>query len=548
VQGAHPERLEVTIALVGAKPCPPVAIDDLPIVHLVLAHQHRHEFVGGTPAVERRDEGLAHRHRAIQRPAIAPALQRMGHGDMPAAMAGGLVGMGTQIGREGHRLQQPVHGEIGRRGVGHVAVQDQQGIHLARLDGRRKVGQRRAAKRHWLGILHGLAGIAQGMVDGVGQGMHRGGLMVARQHQRRTPVCLQILHQGVQPGFIQPPGQPGGLHLEPQATGQMTRHRLDSRRRQGQPVVGAGAGDGGAGFQHVEAVHRGVIGVDLAPCGERPGVAQPERSLTEKIAVQRDDDLGPIHPAAGLQRFAEGHLGALVDGPPVHRIVLVPAKLRKPALPQILDLAVQARRGEATGENRQPLALRGQHRPPTFAQFGEEAIIGADAVVQRHRLGTARVPQIQDTGLAQGIQGTEGGRVFGIALQAGGPAHVVLGQHPLGEAVVLHRGGEIQRLPRHHQLGFFHVGDDLLGRIALTAADPGQGHGRAHQLEKAPPIQRHLPERPEAGKLMIQEGPEPGRVGQLVQALPQGRPRTGGELLANLGQVQGWGIGGIEML
>src|SRR6185503_19675760 len=115
---APPESLEVALAARAR----PVAADD------VVARgrrgraliQERDDLVRRAPVVERRDERLHDRRRAVPGPRVAPGLERVRRRHVPAAFLGGLVVEETQKGRERYTLERLSERQVGRRRVDRI--------------------------------------------------------------------------------------------------------------------------------------------------------------------------------------------------------------------------------------------------------------------------------------------------------------------------------------------------------------------------------------------------------------------------------------------
>ncbi len=92
-QGCPPGRLEVARQRLP----PPVVADHLERRAVGLAQEDAQQLDGRLAGVERRDQGLLDRRRAVEGADVAPRLQRVGLGDVPVAEPGGLVLVGPKV-------------------------------------------------------------------------------------------------------------------------------------------------------------------------------------------------------------------------------------------------------------------------------------------------------------------------------------------------------------------------------------------------------------------------------------------------------------------
>ena len=99
----------------------------------------------GRPAlVERLDQRLHDRGRAVEGAGVAPRFQVVGLGQMPVALPRRFVLVEAQMDAQRHLLHVLGEAQVGRRGEDRIAAEDHQHLDLARGPCRRPV---RAAKR-----------------------------------------------------------------------------------------------------------------------------------------------------------------------------------------------------------------------------------------------------------------------------------------------------------------------------------------------------------------------------------------------------------------
>ena len=251
--------------------------------------------------------------------------------------------------------------QVGRRRVRRVAPQDDQqlggaGFHLLdELAERGHLVARLGDDR--LGIDHGLADVAEGVVDRVDQGMNGRGLLVADDDQARPAVRLQVASHGVDPSGMG--GRRVGRALPapetPSSRARALREGPDRPRAEGEPMVGGRAGGREHALDRIEPVHR--PGREPSAVGELPGVPQARRPAREEVGVEGEDDVGLVEVVLDLDVLAEGQQGAGPGVVAIGRLVLVPPGLgeRRRGGP---DLAGQGGRADRLGQDAQarPLA------------------------------------------------------------------------------------------------------------------------------------------------------------------------------------------------
>ena len=152
------------------------------------------------PRVERRDQRLDDRRGAVVPARIAPRLEEMRLRNLPLAAFRGLVEELREVDARLHLVERGTERDVGRSGVHRVAAENQQQVHLAGFH----VGDQRLQRFdlvdrldvHRLGVGHRLANVAQRLVHRVREGMHGWRLRLARNHEARATVRLQIFADG----------------------------------------------------------------------------------------------------------------------------------------------------------------------------------------------------------------------------------------------------------------------------------------------------------------------------------------------------------------
>ena len=147
--------------------------------------------------VERRNERLNDRHRAVVRAHIAPRLQVMRLRHMPMREHGRLVVVITEMRPEWHFLERIDEIEICRRIEHRIAAEDDEcfdgtAVHIGdELAQRFELIHRRDF--HRIGDRDRRADVAEKLIDGHGDRMNDGRLIVARDHDARPAIRQKIL-------------------------------------------------------------------------------------------------------------------------------------------------------------------------------------------------------------------------------------------------------------------------------------------------------------------------------------------------------------------
>src|SRR6185437_3919820 len=104
----------------------PVFADHFSIGTLSRFEESRQQFDGGVPAVERFDQRLLERDRAIVAAGIAPRFQEVLFGKVPLASRGRLVMVKAEMNAMGSFREAFGECNVGRRGINGIRIDDEQ--------------------------------------------------------------------------------------------------------------------------------------------------------------------------------------------------------------------------------------------------------------------------------------------------------------------------------------------------------------------------------------------------------------------------------------
>ena len=235
---------------------PPVVADDLQARSIGLAQEDGQQLVSRLALVERSDQRLLDRRRPVKRPQVAPRFEAMGLGDMPVAELGRLIVIEPEVDAQLDLVAAEHRGEIEvRRGiVGRVSAEDDQGVDGAGVHVSDQLAERAdlvgRPRVHPSDEFDRLADVAESVVDQVGERVNLGRLRLAGNNQALAAMGSQVACQR---------GDPAGVAGEPvrefaarpaarlsalSARGDGLCKQGDIPRRNGQPVIGRGAGEG----------------------------------------------------------------------------------------------------------------------------------------------------------------------------------------------------------------------------------------------------------------------------------------------------------------
>ncbi len=145
---------------------------------------------------------------------------------------------------------------------------------------------------------HGVAGadVAEGGVDGVGEGVDLRGEVRAGDDDAASAVREEVGGAGVEPRVLVFEIESGGERGECIGLGDTDVERGDEGQHvaagKAQAVVGHGAGERERALDGVEAVHRVVAFLDFATLGEFAGIVERAGLGVEKVGVDGDDARG----------------------------------------------------------------------------------------------------------------------------------------------------------------------------------------------------------------------------------------------------------------
>ncbi len=250
-------------ARLAAQPGLPEVLHQLPRAGSRAPLEHRQHLVCRMPTVERVDEWLLQGDRAVVGARVPPGLEVVRGIEVPVAVTGSLVGVQPPVHAQPSRAREQRLGkaEVGGSVVDRVDVEDQEGLHLARLELARKggeVGQRvRGARHHGLGDQHRRAEVAEVCVDGVRDDVQLGRRRLAHRHHAAAAVGGEVAgerRQQARRRGMAPTGRCRPRH--PELGGQRQREGSHLGRCHRQPMVGERRGRAGGALDGVEAVHR----------------------------------------------------------------------------------------------------------------------------------------------------------------------------------------------------------------------------------------------------------------------------------------------------
>ncbi len=438
----------------------------------------------GDALVQGSDERLDQRGDAVAGTAVAPALEGMAGGDLPAAAARGLVLAQGEVERVRDAGEERADVEAGGSGVDRVPRRDHQRVDLAALDllGERREGSARrgGVTQHRARAVHGDPDVAEERVHGVRQRVDGGRLPLADQDDRLPPVGREVrCHRLGGARQLRREGRRGGDDPEVRGDGPGEPGHVGSPHAE--PVVGVGAGEGQGGLGHVEAAHgRARLPVPGELAGEAKGLAVAR----EEIGVEGEDGPGGLERVAHVERASEGDPGSLRgvllgDGRPG-----VEAGLREAGLDPPAQVGLGGRRVGGDQEREPGPAVRVVHAGELL-DLGEEPAPGERLSLAPDAPGASRVVEVEQGSLLPRGGGAQAGRVGGVALHLDRPAVGGAHQEPGGVAVEGEGGGEVEALAGPVLRRLVDVGDDLLAR-RLAGGQAAQGRGGAQDLHERP--------------------------------------------------------------
>ncbi len=436
--------------------------------------------------VERLDERLDDRGRAVVGPPVAPLLQVVSAGQVPAGRLGRFVAEAAQVHRVAHVRQRLLKVQLGRGVVDGIHAQHEEGVHLARLHRRGQVGQGLVLGLNLVvsGVekRNGGAEAAESLVDRHGEGVHFGRLGLARHHHAVLARLAQV------PGHF-PDVRP--LSLAPRDVrclphAQLGREgRRKSRNAPGphpEPMVRTAPRGGVAALHRVEPAH-GVLYAVQAPPLRKPLRVVPEVGGTpvEEVGVEAHDHLRLPELEARPEGATEGLLRA---EPP--RIgsgggVRHPLQVRK-AIRHALPHRLRGRGGGLCHQDRHPALVR---LVAELATKRHEVAPRGRASLLPNGPGPVGVVQVEHRGLFVGAGAALPRRMVVVALDLGRAPLIALGDDRPEHTPERHARGVVVRNAGRHRVRLPGVRQNLLFRPP-AASQPRHGHGRSHQLQELP--------------------------------------------------------------
>ena len=296
----------------------PVVANSVMRASIAVARQHVHDFVVGLALINGSDQRLQDRDGPVVRAPVAPGLQIVGFRHVPVAPGGGLIRVQTCVRAQLHLLQRIQEIQIGGRIVHRVAAENQKRLDRSVVHVADQVFDRSdfidGVGFHRVGIDHSLAGVAQLLIERMGEDVNRGRLMLARDDDAGAAIRLQVLEDR---GPRRVPSAVHKIHRE-------SRHRA---RHHAQAMLGHSTRDRGGAFRDIQPRRRraGVPSRCAAASAVVAGVAQAARhGRVQKIRIQRNDDVGAVHAINRVEGPAERRSRARSRGMPAARLVLVP--------------------------------------------------------------------------------------------------------------------------------------------------------------------------------------------------------------------------------
>jgi hypothetical protein len=289
-------------------------------------------------------------------------------------------------------------------------------------------------------------------------------------------------------------------------------------RSRGEAMVGSRADQRRRRLDRVDAAH--LCAYRIAPRGEIPSETHMARRRAQQIAVDRDDHVGPVElrhkckwPTIGTHRGIAHRIAW-------QRFPLMPSH-RRIKLLQRSKLPRERGRGDATGQDTQPLAMRLAPPRALRRQRRLEVLPALRHAAARDAGGAIGIVEAEDLRLRDRVRRTEARRMRGIAIHLDRPPRIVAHQHA-ARVAAQHAGGREHvaaigdRIARRT-----HRRDQLAARrVVIASTEPGERQARRHQLENAPTILRCAKCGGERGKFLRGVRHEGRRTRQLLEAAP----------------------------
>ena len=379
------------------------------------------------------------------------------------------------------------------------------------------------AHRLWLDgstVGHRRADVAERLIDGVRERVYGGRLELARHDNRSAAMVLQVFGDGSQPFFSQGAGSGGCLSTAgAKRRSETAREPFDVGRTDRQPVLRLRSGQRRRALDHVKPIHPlRVVGHPPA-VGKVTGVADHRRADTEKIGVERHDDVGLVEVVDGVA----GRAGRLTQAQPStigrDRIILMPMGLRV-VLENCCDQFRERRRRNRFGQNPQPRPLGRLLHGKRRLDGGLKGAPGTYLAAIGHGLRPIGIVEAEDGGLREHVGGPKARRMLRISFNFGRPAHMAFDQNRSRDAAERNRARKEQRPARHQILWLTDIRNDLLGRLSRARPDARERERRAHQLEEVATALRIVPLRGLFREFPMQVLAKVRGISQFTQAPP----------------------------
>ncbi len=243
----------------------------------------------------------------------------------------------------------------------------------------------------------------------------------------------------------------------------------------------------------------------------------------QQVALEADDHVGRPECRHRPHRRSEGQRRPGAFGVAPDRRVLEPRSLRE-GLGEAHSRRGEAERRRRLGEHRQAPAPSRAERPEVPLRERRELVPRALELLAAgpldERLAAVGVVQLEDRRLREDPRRAAALRVLGIPFDLDRAAVHALDQQRGRDPPQLHRAGVELRHARRATFRPVGVGEDPLLRPAARREAAERDRG-AHQLHEAAPPGGTEDLRHQRRELALDDRPEVGRFGQLVEAAPR---------------------------
>jgi hypothetical protein len=313
VENAVPAPLEVLLSEDAA----PRLLHDLVAGAVLPAREKPDQLHVALAPVERQDQRLDHAERGAERARVAPRLEEMGARHVPRRERAGLVHVRADVDELLDLAGCRGEVQLGRRVVGGVAAEHDQGLDAARSHRSHQLGEAAGGREQdvlRLAVLDRVPDVAERRVQDHCRRVDGGGLARADEHERRPPVGHELGRQCAQPRGVEARHLRSRRSIEGQARlhqlrGESCHERGDVARPQPQPLVGVRPGDREDRLHGPETAHRVAGRRHAAPRGEAARVADHLGIGVQEVRVDREDRLRLVELVHGEERASRrpGH-------------------------------------------------------------------------------------------------------------------------------------------------------------------------------------------------------------------------------------------------